>query len=383
MSLDRRAFLGLSALGAGALGTGTIARAAMEATGISEADRPLRLLILGGTGFTGPFQVAYARARGHEVTVFNRGRNPEVLPEGVEQLTGDRHLGELGALRGRRWDAVIDNPSTLPHWVSDMGEVLHEHTDRYIFISTVSVYDLVGLTHIDEDTPVLAYRDGDPLDIRAETFTPAIYGHMKAACEHEARRWYGERATIIRPTLIVGPRDGTDRFTYWPLRIARGGDIVAPGDGLDPVQIIDARDLAEWTVRVAELGAPGIYNAAGPRSRLTMAEQLHGIRAALSGDLDLRFHWLPAQFLREQGVSAWSEMPTWFGPRDPVSEVSIERAIAAGLTFRPLAATAVETLDWFRAQPAERQVALRAGLAADKEAAVLAAWRAHGSDGLS
>lgn len=380
MSLDRREFLGLSALGAGALGAGPMAFAGPDTTGIPEAERPLRLLILGGTGFTGPFQVAYARARGHEVTVFNRGRNTQVLPEDVEQLTGDRHLGELDALRGRRWDAVIDNPSTLPHWVHDMGKVLHEHTDRYLFISTVSVYDFEGLTHIDEDSPVLSYRDGDPLDIRAETFTPAIYGHMKAACEHEARRWYGERATIIRPTLIVGPRDGTDRFTYWPWRLARGGDIVAPGDGLDPVQIIDARDLAEWTVSMAESGAPGNYNAAGPRSRLTMAEQLFGIRAALSGDLSLQIHWLPAAFLAQHGVSAWSEMTTWFGPRDPVSEVGIERAVAAGLSFRALATTTADTLDWFRSQPAERQASLRAGLAADKEAAVLAAWQTRGRD---
>ena len=375
MALERREFLKLSA--ATGAGFGLAAVGAATAPAVAPAPRPLRLLILGGTGFTGPFQVAYAVARGHEVTVFNRGRSEASVPPGVQSLRGDRATGDLYALRGGRWDAVIDNPTTLPYWVRDAAEVLAGYTGRYLFISTVSVYDFAGLSIIDESSPVLQYRDGDPLDIRPDTYAPAIYGHMKAASEREVRRWYGERALILRPTLIVGPRDPTDRFTYWPLRVARGGDIVAPGDGRDPVQIIDARDLAEWTVRMAESGAPGTYNAAGPRARLSMAEQLYGIRAALSGNLDLRFHWLPAAFLADQGVSAWQEMTTWFGVNDPVSAVSIERAVAAGLAFRPLAETTRETLAWFREQPAERQAGLRAGLAADKEAAVLAAWRAH------
>ncbi len=384
MSTDRRTFLRLSALAVGGAGFRTLSPT--EAMGfplyqglpdLPAAPRSKHILILGGTGFTGPFQVNYALARGHRVTVFNRGRNNEVLPEGVEELFGDRNAGEVEALRGREWDVVIDNPTTLPHWVRDVGEVLHESAGQYVFISTLSTYDLTGVTNVHEDTPLLGY-DGDPLQVRADGYSGALYGPMKAASEAEGRRWFGDRTTIIRPGLIVGPRDGTDRFTYWPVRIARGGDIIAPGDGLDPVQIIDGRDLAEWTIRMVENGTTGTFNATGPRSRMTMAEQLHGIRGALPGDLELRFHWLPADFLDGQGVRRWSEMTTWFGPRAPIADTSVERAVAAGLTFRPLAETTVDTLAWFGEQPAERRGEMRAGLAAEKEARVLAAWRESG-----
>jgi 2'-hydroxyisoflavone reductase len=206
----------------------------------------------------------------------------------------------------------------------------------------------------------------------------ALYGPMKAESEREARRWFGDRVTVVRPGLIVGPRDATDRFTYWPVRIARGGDIAAPGDGLDPVQIIDARDLAEWTIRLVEAGVTGTFNAVGPRSRLTMAEQLHGIRAALPGDVDLRWNWIPAEFLRGQGIRAWTEMTTWFGPQALLSQASHARALDAGLTFRPLAETARDTLTWFRTLPEARQQALAAGLSPERESALLEAWRREG-----
>lgn len=384
MTTDRRTFLKLSALAGGAVGLGGFSPS--EALGfplyrglpdVEQAPRSKRILILGGTGFTGPFQVAYAVARGHQVTVFNRGRNNEVLPDGVEELYGDRNAGEVQALAGREWDVVIDNPTTLPHWVHDVGQLLHDRTGQYLFISTISVYDLGGVTRVNEETPALGYTGGDPLDVRADSYTGALYGPMKAAAEAEGHRWFGDRTTVIRPGLIVGPRDGTDRFTYWPLRIDRGGDIIAPGDGLDPVQIIDGRDLAQWTVRMVENGTTGVFNATGPRSTMTMSEQLYGIRGALSGDLDLRFHWLPAEFLQAHQVRQWGEMTTWFGPRAPISSTNIERAVAAGLTFRSLAETTTDTLAWFRAEPAERQGQLRAGLAPEKERQVLAAWRAE------
>jgi 2'-hydroxyisoflavone reductase len=352
--------------------------AASAATGSTPASgsapaRPLRILILGGTGFTGPFQVAYAVARGHQVTVFNRGTRDTELPDSVEQLQGDRNLGTLDALEGRDWDVVIDNPTTLPFWVRDVGERLRERTGQYVFISTLSAYDIQGAAHLDEDTPTLAY-DGDPLAVTPESYQGSLYGPMKAASEREAFRWFGDRTTIIRPGLIVGPRDQTDRFTYWPRRIARGGLIAAPGDGLDPVQIIDGRDLAEWTIRMVESGTTGVFNAVGPRSRLTMAEQLYGIRGALSGDLDVAFTWIPAEFLQAQGVRPWSEMTTWFGPRALLSEASNARAVAAGLTYRTLAETTVDTLAWVETLPAERQASPVAGLATDKEAALLEAW---------
>lgn len=381
MTPDRRTFLRVSALVGGALAAGSALPRARRAPlpEIPAAPRSLRLLILGGTGFIGPHQVAYAVARGHQVAVFNRGRTQADLPEGVEQLTGDRNLGQVDALRGREWDAVLDNPTTLPFWVRDMGQVLQGRVGRYLFISTLSAYDVAGVTRLDEDTKLHGY-DGDPLAVTPEAYSErqgALYGPMKAASEAEARRWFGEDGVIVRPGLIVGPRDATDRFTYWPVRLARGGDVVAPGDGADPVQVIDVRDLVEWTVRLVEEGTRGTFNAVGPRSPLTMAGQLYGIRAALTGDLDLRIHWIPADFLREQGVRPWSEMTTWFGPRAVLSQASNARAVAAGLTYRPLAQTTVDTLAWFRSLPTDRQGAMVAGLAPEKEARVLEAWRAR------
>jgi 2'-hydroxyisoflavone reductase len=250
-----------------------------------------------------------------------------------------------------------------------------------VFISTISVYDPRGQTSINEDSPVAEYKAGDPLAVTPEQFSKdvgSLYGPMKTASEREARKWFGDRTTIIRPGLIVGPGDQSDRFTYWPLRIERGGDILAPGDGNDPIQIIDARDLAEWTIRMVENGTTGTFNATGPRARMSMAEQLYGIRAALPGNKELRFVWVPTAFLNEQSVQAWSEMTTWFGQGTDdavLGETSIARAVAAGLTFRPLATTTVDTLAWFHALPAERQAQPRAGLAADKEQTVLNAWK--------
>lgn len=403
MTLDRRRFVRRSLAAGGALALGATpdpgsAASSPHAPGsppapgtlrrgdVRPAPRALRILILGGTGFTGPAQVAYAVARGHQVTTFNRGRSEAELPGDVEQLVGDRNVGELDALRDRSWDVVIDNPTTLPFWVRDAADVLHDNVGQYVFISTISVYDMRSVTHLDETTPVLEYTDGDPLDVTPERFQErgGLYGPMKAASEREAVRRFGaDRTTIIRPGLIVGPRDASDRFTHWPVRIARGGEVLAPGDGNDPVQVIDARDLAEWTVRMVEDGTTGTFNATGPRARLTMAEQLHGIRAALPGDIDgLRFTWVPADFLQEQGVRPWSEMTTWFGHRAVLSEANIERAVEAGLTFRPLAVTAADTLAWFRTLSEERRSAMRAGIASDKERAVLEAWRERGAPGL-
>ena len=387
MTPDRRTFLRRSALAAGALALGPDVLTAGHGTpssgelyrglpDVPAAPRSLRLLVLGGTGFTGPHQLRDAAARGHRITVFNRGQSDGPVPEGVEELQGDRNLGEVDALRRGEWDAVIDNPTTLPFWVHDAAEVLHDSTGQYVFISTISVYDLAGRDSLDEDTPVLAFTGGDPLEVGPEDYTGAMYGPLKAASEAEARRWYGDRTTVIRPGLIVGPRDPTDRFTYWPTRIQRGGDVLAPGTGRDPVQVIDARDLAEWTVRTVEEGTTGTFNATGPRATLTMAEQLHGIRAALAGDLDLRFEWIPAEFLSEHEVRPWSEMTTWFGPDALLGRASIERAVSAGLTFRPLAETVVDTLAWWETLPDARRAAPRAGLDPEKEARVLRAWRA-------
>ena len=374
---------GAMALSRPARALGTLAEPVTRAPG--PANAPLDILILGGTGLTGPYQVRYALARGHHVTVFNRGKRNNVLPAGVTELVGDRNLHQVEALKGKDWDVVIDNPVSLPFWVRDAAQVLQGHTKQYVFISTISVYDTKGQTNVDEKSPRLEYKSGDPLAVTPEQFMKDfanLYGPLKTASEREAQKWFGDRTTIIRPTLIVGPGDGSFRFTYWPYRIAKGGEVLAPGDGNDLVQIIDARDLAEWTIRMVENGTTGVFNAAGPRSPMTMAEQLYGIRGAFDGNRDVSFTWVPADFLESQKVSAWGDMPTWIPRSDTddyaATHVSNARAVAAGLTFRPLATSAVDALAWFNAAPeaAKAQMLKSAGLPPEREGAVLAAWHA-------
>jgi nucleoside-diphosphate-sugar epimerase len=373
----RRDFLRHTALVGGAFALGFHRRLP-----ISLAAKSLNLLILGGTGLTGPFQVRYALARGHKVTVFNRGRHNDRLPAGVTELIGDRNLHQLEPLRGKTWDAVIDNPTTVPFWVKDAGEVLKDKTKQYVFISTISVYETKGQTALDESSPLMPYTKGDPLAVTVQDLMKDIeglYGPMKAASEREAVKWFGERTTIIRPTLIAGPGDDSFRFTYWPYRIAKGGEILAPGDGLDHVQIIDARDLAEWTIRVVENGTTGTFNAAGPASPLTMAEQLYGIRGAFDGTRELSFTWVPADFLAAQKVTPWGDMPTWIPRTDPDyagANASNARARAAGLTFRPLGVTAVDSLAWVNALApnVQERVVKNAGLTAEREREVLVSW---------
>ena len=338
----------------------------------------LRILILGGTGFTGPHQVRYALARGHHVTLFNRGRNPRAWPGEVVELVGDRNTGDLKALEGGEWDVCIDNPTTLPFWVRDAARVLGDRVGQYVFVSTISVYATNDKAE-DESAAVATYTGADALAETDATFrrNPGeLYGPLKAASEQEARRRFGERATVIRPGLIVGPGDETDRFTYWPVRLARGGDVLAPGDGTDPVQFIDARDLAEWTIRMVETRTTGTFNATGPAQPLTMRAMLATIADAVRADA--RVTWVPTAFLEAEQVSPWSDLPVWVpgtGESAGFARRSIARALAAGLTFRPLATTAVDTLAWFRTQPPARQDKLRAGLSAERESALLARWR--------
>ena len=392
MPIHRRDVLRLGALGAAAVAgpawsaapsTATTTTATDDAT--PRARTPLDLLILGGTGLIGPHQVRYALARGHRVTIFNRGRKQPEWPGQVEQLLGDRDTNDYASLRaevarGRRWDACIDNPSSVPAWIRDAAAVLKGHVGGYTMVSSVSAYADNATPGQDETAP-LAKFDGDPLKETAPGLRADLskYPGLKAATEAEARKHFGDRTTILRPGLIVGPGDETDRFTYWPLRMRRGGEVLCPGDGRDPVTFADARDLGEWMVRLAESRTHGIFNAFGPDYPLDTAALLYGIRASTRAGAKLTF--VPADFLEAQNVSGWTDLPVWLpgtGETAGFHRRSNARAVAAGLTFRSLADTTAATLAWFDAQPeARRNAPLKAGLTAEREAEVLGAWRAR------
>ncbi|MCL4813391.1 MAG: NAD-dependent epimerase/dehydratase family protein [Vicinamibacteraceae bacterium] len=391
MATSRRDVLKLAAAGAVGLGLPPgakhLAAAAASQTAQPAAAqpaaapvKPLRILILGGTGFTGPHQVRYALARGHKLTLFNRGRRPQEWPAEVEELTGDRNTGDLKALEGREWDVCIDNPTSLPFWVRDAGQVLKGKVKQYVFISTLSVYAADRDVDADETAATHEYKGADPMKETMESLQKnmELYGPLKARSEREAETWFPGITTIIRPGLIVGPGDQSDRFTYWPLRLERGGEVLAPGDGTDTVQIIDARDLAEWTIRMVEKRVFGTFNATGPDYRLTMEEMLLGIRAATTAGAKLT--WVPHPFLEQHKVQAWSHMPVWIPPVPDMIGFSrrlVTRALEQGLTFRPLAVTALDTLAWCKTWPPERREKLRAGLTPEREREVLAAWKAQ------
>lgn len=376
---NRREFVKIAAAGSAALGLGgasVVAGARQEVQSAEPAPQALKILILGGTGFTGPHQVNYAVSRGHQVTVFNRGRRQADIPSSVEQLRGDRNAADgVAALKGdRTWDVVIDVPTTLPKWVRDAGQVLQGRARQYIFVSTISTYASFPPGGTDENTPVARLEPArDPFTIPPDS-AGRYYGPLKVLSEREAERWFPGKTTIVRPGLIVGPGDPSDRFTYWPVRIARGGEVMVPGDPNGPAQIIDARDLAEWIIRLAENNTTGVFNATGPKSPLSMAEMIAGIRAVMPGSQDIKFTWVPAAFLAQHNVRPWSHMPVWMG-EPGWAKVNISKAVAAGLTYRSLADTAKATLEWHKTRPAQEQQTMRAGLPAQREAEVLAAWR--------
>ena len=367
---SRRSFIQSTAATFGAFGSGLFRRLPPEVFA-RPADR-LRILILGGTGFIGPYQVQYALDRGHTVTLFNRGKtNPQLFPT-VEKLVGDRG-SDLKSLEKRDWDVVIDNSATDPAWVERSAALLQNSVKRYIFVSTRSVYFDTSRVPMTIDAPVFTRENTAVAEGR-----PLPYGLAKAESEKTAQKYFPGRCLIIRPSLIVGPGDLTDRFTYWPVRIERGGEVLAPGDGTDPVQIIDARDLSEWIIRLAELETTGVYNALGPKSGRSFAELLNGIKAAIAANAT--FTWVNADFLNEHKLRGYTEIPVWMAARhgrEGFARFDITRELALGLTFRSLEVTTRDTLTYFHAQPIERQETLKSGIPSGREAEVLAAWKAR------
>ena len=388
MSTDRRSFLKRSAIAGGLLAVtdprnalaAALGRTASPATEPRRSGAPLNILILGGTGFTGPEQVNYALARGHRVTLFNRNQTrPDMFKGKVEQLIGD--LGaDTSALKGKKFDVVLDNPTTFPFWVRNAAQYLEGNVGHYIFISTMSVYRDNSVPDKDERDALTPMPEGvDPYTTVRE-HGGQYYGALKTFSEQEVARHY-KTYTIVRPGLIVGPLDRSDRFTYWPVRIDRGGEVLAPGTPNDPTQFIDSRDLAEFMVRLAEQKVTGTFNAVG--NVTTMGETLNGIKNAIGSNAT--FTWVPADFLTANGVRGWRHMPIWLPPTGPTAGFlrrSNAKAVAAGLTFRPLAMTAKDTLAWHKTRPeAEQQATLQgavAGISPEKEAEVLAAWKASG-----
>lgn len=349
------------------------------AASIEQAPKPLRILILGGTGFIGPHQVRYAVARGHKVTLFNRGRTNPGLFKGlpnIDERIGDRapNPGNYESLKTGEWDVVIDNPTTRPRWVREAAAALKGRVNHYVFISTISVYAKHDTPGADETAEVATTTTPD---VESGPDFLRLYGPLKALSEKEAERAFPGRTTIIRPGLIVGVGDTSDRFTYWPVRIARGGEVLAP-PAADPVQIIDARDLSEWTIRCCENRTYGVFNATGPERRFTVKEMLEGIRDAIGAKAT--FTYVTAEFLGSQTppVRGWSDLPVWLPPEGETAgftQRSIARALAAGLTFRPFADTVKETLAFYNRQSEERKAELRAGLSPEREAEVLAKWK--------
>lgn len=379
-SVDRRSFLQSAAgvTAAAAFAPGVLA--SLDGHG-AKADKPLNILILGGTAFLGPHFIHAALGRGHNVTMFTRGRTEPTLYvdqfDKVEALVGDR-TDDISALEGdREWDAVIDTSAYFPRVVEMTAGLLKDRVKHYQFISTMSVYGSRNDVGMDESAPVATIEDPT-----TEEITGVSYGPLKALCEEAAERIMPGRVSRIRPGLIVGPGDRSDRYTYWPARAHRGGTIVAPAtEGHeDFVQYVDVRDLAEWMVKVVEDETTGIYNAVTPSGERTMRSTLDACleAAAAQGGAGGQVEWIDTAFLLEQGVQPWAQIPAWVPATlegyEGFGRANIAAAAGAGLKFRSELQTAADTLSWWLSTPEERQAQLRAGLRPEAERAVLEAW---------
>ena len=332
---------------------------------------PKRLLVLGGTGFIGPHIIDSALRRGFVVTLFHRGKtNPTLFADNpkVERILGDRNTG-FEALAGKKWDAVVDTSGYFPRQVEASAKALKDSVRQYVFVSSISVYK-------DTDKPMdESAKVGTIADPTIEKITEGSYGPLKALCEQAATRIMQGRALNVRPGYIVGPRDSSDRFTYWLLRTQRGGDMVVPGDPSDPIQVIDGRDLADWIVRMVEANQHGVYNAVGPTKPHTMQEVLAACKQVTKAEV--RHTFVPTDYLRKNKLH--EEFPIWSPPSGDSAyfhRVSNAKALAQGLAFRPLLETLTDTLAWWKTLPADRQAKPRAGITAEKEAEILKAYRA-------
>lgn len=369
MTLSRREVLALAA--AAALPSVTFG-AETQATG-------KKLLILGGTRFLGPALVDAARAKGWTLTLFNRGKsNPGLFKDaaGIEEIHGDRNTDDVKKLAGRKWDAVVDTSGYYPKQVRAVTEVLAGNVGQYVFISSISAYKLPMKPGLDETAPVMRFPAGTDVD-KVDKITDDTYGALKALCEEAAEKAFPGKALNIRPGYIVGQRDGSDRFTYWPVRIEKGGEVIAPGRPADLIQFIDVRDLGDWTIRMVEKGTSGVYNATGPKERLRMDAFLEACRKATGAKAS--FVWMDEKTLEGLGLKPAEEFPIWTSPTGAeggLEDVSIARAVKAGLTFRPIETTIKETLAYWKSLPEERRAKMRAGLAPEREAEALKAFRA-------
>ncbi len=328
------------------------------------------LLLFGGTRFLGRHFARAALDAGHRVTLFHRGLTGAGLFPEAEHVAGDRD-GGLGVLAGRRWDAAIDFCGYVPRVVGASARAMRGACAHYTFVSSISVYEPPMAPGADESAPLAMLEDPT-----VETIDGSTYGGLKAACEREVWAAFGDHALVVRPGLIMGPHDPTDRFPYWPRRLARGGDVLAPGVPELPVQAIDARDLAAWMLAVVSRGTAGTFNAVGPERPLTLRACLERIGVAVGARA--RVVWVAEDFLLARGVEPWVGLPLWVTGDDvSVGRLSAAKAIAAGLAFRPLEETARDTLAWDLARPADARAGSPA-LAPGREAELLAEWGARG-----
>jgi 2'-hydroxyisoflavone reductase len=372
MSNNRRQFIK-----AGVLGSAAVAAGVPELGHAGEKpknQKPLSILILGGTGFIGPHMVREALRRGHVVTLFNRGRSNDKLFPDLEKIKGDRD-GGLDGLKGRSWQAVVDNSGYVPRHVQDSASLLANNTERYLYISTVSVYADFSSDNT-ENSPLATIDDESIEEVTGET-----YGPLKALCEKRAAgEIEPDKLTILRPTYIAGPGDHTDRFSYWPIRTRQGGEMIWPGTPDDAIQVVDVRDLANFVVDSLENDVSGTYNMVNPAGAYTMANLLEDSQAITATQVEPV--WISEDFAYGQGLIGGRSLPVWHpetGDSAAGGSFSGERARKAGLQSRPERETLRDILDWWDTLPAERTGKVRAGLDADREASLIAAWKERGS----